>query len=70
MNDEIRAAKVALRKDFGEATWLRGMGIGKEGGKLVIRVNVASLTAKVRERIPLQYKGFDVHVTEVGNIFA
>jgi len=57
----VRKAKEHFAKKFADADWLTGVGVAREGDKMVLRVNVSpgtslpdDLTQDTFEGVPLQ----------------
>jgi hypothetical protein len=68
--EQAATAKAALRSKLGRPDWLRGVGIGLDENGHFIKVNVAQITADVRERVPREVGGVPVQLEEVGEIVA
>jgi hypothetical protein len=64
------AAKVALRVRLDRPSWLRGIGISREGENFFIKVNVDRITPEVRAIIPEEIGGVQIRIEPVGEIEA
>jgi len=59
--EKIRAAKDALKEEFGNRAWFRGAGIAPdEHSGLVLRLNVDPDELETEDEVPATYKGVKV----------
>lgn len=66
---EAEAAKRRLLAQVGRPSWLRGLGIGfADDGGYRLEVKVDDLSGAVRDAIPTELEGVEVHVSAVGRI--
>ena len=64
--DELRRAKEALRKEYGDRPWFRGVGIGTSKSGLVLRLNVDPDTDLPENEVPQTFLGHPVTVVFIG----
>jgi hypothetical protein len=60
-----RAAKARLLKDVGERTWMRGIGLARDGRSWVVRLNVARSALRRGEAIPTSIDGVPISIVFV-----
>jgi hypothetical protein len=65
---EVQHAKEVLKGRIGQASWLRGIGIGGKSGSYCVKVNVDHLSPDVTASIPTVVEGVPVIVQAVGEI--
>jgi hypothetical protein len=67
---EAQIAKVILQAKLGQPNWLRGIGIGNDGQKFFIKVNIDKMSPYVQATLPNEISGVEVRIAIVGNIEA
>jgi hypothetical protein len=66
--DQAKSAKPRLRAKIGSASWLRGVGITKDGSDYGLQVNVTRVTPEVVAVIPHEFDGVFVVIQAVGDL--
>lgn len=64
MNDieRLQAAKDALKAEYGDRAWFRGVGIAPASNGLCLRLNVDPAVHVADDEIPQRYRGHAVEV--------